>query len=302
MSKTRKILLSTAFKQESEAAMEYAIRYAVRMKAEIVIVHVIEQLSMIAENFMTRELQENMMQFAEQKIISFANKILGKRSVKIIPVVKKGKVYSIIPEVAKEHNVDFIFMGRTERSDVVRNITGTNTNHIIGDSQIPVITVKKVGKNTGFDHILLPLDLTKSATEKVSEVVKVATLLGARVSVVTVLEKDWVSQELEFSGRLKDIQGIFGKFNIDSQYYLLEKSGKKTSDEIIGKARDLGADLIMVMTREETGFRDLFIGSTAMAVIRKSEIPVMSIIPGADSIDMLPSSVLDIIVDPIGMV
>ena len=58
----------------------------------------------------------------------------------------------------------------------------------------------------------------------------------------------------------------------------------------------------MMMTQAETGFREFFIGSTAMAVIRKSAIPVLSIIPGAESIEMLPSSVLDAIIDPIGII
>jgi nucleotide-binding universal stress UspA family protein len=302
MSKTKKVLLATAFKQESEAALEYAARYAERMKTEIVIVHVIEQLSLIAENFMTKDLQENMMKFAEQKIISFANKIIKKRSVKIIPVVKKGKVYSVIPQVAKEHKVDFIFMGRTEKHDLVRNITGTNTNHIIEESQVPVITVRGIGEKTGFDHILLPLDLTKSTKEKVSEVVRIASLLKSRVSVVAVLEKDWVSRELKFSSRLKEINDIIEGFGINCQYKLIEKSNNKVSDILISNARELDAELILMMTREETGLRDFFIGSTAMAVIRKSEIPVMSIIPGAETIELLPSSVIENIIDPIGIV
>jgi nucleotide-binding universal stress UspA family protein len=302
MSKTKKVLLATAFKKESEAALEYAIRYSERIKSEIVIVHVIEQLSLIAENFMTRDLQENMMDFAKQQIISFANKIVGKRSVKIIPVVKKGKVYTIIPQVAMEHKVDFIFMGRTEKTDIVRNITGTNTNHIIGESQIPVITVKGVDKKTGFDHILLPLDLTKSTAEKISEVVKVAKLFNAKVSIVSVLEKDWISKELEFSGRLNEIQGILGKFNIECQYNLVKKSSIKISDVIIDEAMDRKTDLIMMMTQEESGVRDFFIGSTAMAVIRKSRLPVLSIIPGAEAIELLPPTVLGTIVNPIGII
>lgn len=48
-------------------------------------------------------------------------------------------------------------------------------------------------------------------------------------------------------------------------------------DEIIKKAAELGADLIVVGTHGRTGLDHVLFGSTAEKVVRKSEIPVMSI-------------------------
>ena len=61
------------------------------------------------------------------------------------------------------------------------------------------------------------------------------------------------------------------------------------------------ADLILMMTAQESDMHDLFIGSTTTAVIKRSNLPVMTIIPGADSIDKLPASDLKTILDPIRM-
>lgn len=299
MAQSKKLLVATAFQKESEAALKYAIRLAEKIKADIILVHIIEQLSLIAENFMTKDLNKNIMDFAEQKIVSFANKALGKHSVKIIPLVKKGKVYTIIAQLAKEHKVEFIFMGRSEKHDIVRNIFGTNTHHIIGESHVPVITAKSLNRMTGFNHILLPLDLTKSTQEKISEAVYVARLFNSRITLMTVLEKNWVSQEIKFSTKLRSIQEILISLGIKCEYKTVEKSGQKVSDLIIQEGKKCKADLIMVMTQEETELRGFFIGTTALAVIRKSDLPVLSIIPGAESIEMLPSSVLDTVIDPI---
>ncbi len=299
MVKSKKLLVATAFQKESEAALSSAIRLAEKINADIVLVHVIEQLSLIAENFMTKDLNKNIMDFAEQKIVSFANKVLGKHKVKIIPLVKKGKVYSIIAQLAKEHDAEFIFMGRSEKHDIVRNIFGTNTHHIIGESQVPVITAKSLGDVTGFNHILLPLDLTKSTQEKISEAVHVAKLFNARITLMTVLEKNWVSQEIKFSSKLRSIQEMLINLGIKCDYKTIEKKGKKVSDLIIQEGKKCKADLIVVMTQEEAELRDFLIGTTALAVIRKSDLPVLSIIPGAESIEMLPESVLETVVDPI---
>ena len=58
---------------------------------------------------------------------------------------------------------------------------------------------------------------------------------------------------------------------------------------VLGYAKEVDADLIVIMTQQESDFTDYFIGSTAQQVIYHSRIPVMSIrpIPSGDiSIDI----------------
>jgi len=48
-------------------------------------------------------------------------------------------------------------------------------------------------------------------------------------------------------------------------------------DEIIGKATEIGADLIVLGTHGRTGLDHVLFGSTAEKVVRKSPVPVMTI-------------------------
>ena len=48
-------------------------------------------------------------------------------------------------------------------------------------------------------------------------------------------------------------------------------------DEIIRKAQEIGADLIVVGTHGRTGLDHVLFGSTAEKVVRKSPVPVMTI-------------------------
>jgi nucleotide-binding universal stress UspA family protein len=48
-------------------------------------------------------------------------------------------------------------------------------------------------------------------------------------------------------------------------------------DEIIKKAEEIGADLIVMGTHGRTGFDHVLFGSTAEKVVRKSPVPVMTI-------------------------
>jgi len=48
---------------------------------------------------------------------------------------------------------------------------------------------------------------------------------------------------------------------------------------LLDYAEDIAADLILIMTQQENDFKELFIGSKAQAIINKSEVPVMSVLP-----------------------
>lgn len=50
---------------------------------------------------------------------------------------------------------------------------------------------------------------------------------------------------------------------------------------ILHYAEDIDADLIMIMTHQESGFRDHYIGKFAHKIINGSEIPVMTMVPAA---------------------
>jgi len=50
-------------------------------------------------------------------------------------------------------------------------------------------------------------------------------------------------------------------------------------DEVIKYATEVDADLIMIMTQQETNFKDRFIGSAAQEIINNASIPVCSVIP-----------------------
>lgn len=295
------ILVATALRKECNAALEYAIRLADFLNTEITILHVVEQVSFIADELMKIEMQQHIVDAAMEKISNTAKQAVGNRSVKYTILVKWGNVHKIIPEVARETEAGFVCMGRSETPDIGKNLFGTNARLIVNKSNIPVITLKEIGNETRFGHILLPLDLTKPTREKISEAVYIARLFKSRITAITILEKNWISEKIKFTTRLHKIQEIFQKYGIVCQYEILEKSNRKVSDCIIDSGMKRNVDLILMMTAAETDMHDLFIGSTTAAVIRNTELPVLTFIPGAGSIKSLPAADLQAIIDPIGI-
>jgi len=53
------------------------------------------------------------------------------------------------------------------------------------------------------------------------------------------------------------------------------RTGRHPADEIVGMARDAGADLIAMTTHGRSGLGRLLFGSVAEAVLRESKLPVL---------------------------
>ena len=61
---------------------------------------------------------------------------------------------------------------------------------------------------------------------------------------------------------------------------IIDTKSKSIAQVIIDYATEVNAGLIMIMTQQESDITEMFIGSSAQAIINGSEIPVMSVVPG----------------------
>ena len=61
---------------------------------------------------------------------------------------------------------------------------------------------------------------------------------------------------------------------------ITDTKGKSVGQTILDYAQEVNAGLIMIMTQQENDITEMFVGSSAQAIINGSEIPVMSVVPG----------------------
>lgn len=294
-----KILVPIDFQDQSIYALEYAVKVANSIHAKISCLYVIEEPGYITGLNLTKETQDKIRRDAEVKLSEVANKVLKNERIPFEIIVTKGKAYKRIVNTARDLKARFIIMGKSDSSDFKKNISGTNTNHIIASSNIPVITVRN-NKHLSDDHLLLPLDLTKQVRSKVEKAIEIAEVLNARVTVVSVLEKDWVSIKLKFQKKLHEIKTIIENQNIICNTQLIE--AKAPVCNVINEyANKINADLIFLMTQQEIDFVDYFVGSIAQDIINKSELPVLSVIPNVERTELLSSSILKHLAYPINL-
>lgn len=292
-------LVPLDFRPESEKALQYAVSVGKSLNATLHLLHILEEESPLHHLVIKDEQRDMILRGAADKLDELAGKIVSPTGMSFTTSVRKGKIYDMIIQATRKMKANIIFMGRTDSSDMKKNITGTNTMHIIKKADIPVITLRKKPEYPGCSHIILPLDLTKQTIIKASNAVASARMLNARITVISVVPDERKSTEIKFTQRLDEIRNILEKLDIKCGVKLVPCSGKNSFKIFNDLVRELQGELVMIMTQQELNFTEYFIGSYAQEIINKSDFPVMSINPMAGEKSGIPDPLSDIFINPI---
>jgi nucleotide-binding universal stress UspA family protein len=77
----------------------------------------------------------------------------------------------------------------------------------------------------------------------------------------------------ELLGRLRDI--FAARTTVGEVHFFVHARIGNATDEILGLAEDVGADLIVIGSHGRTGLRRLLLGSTSEQVVRNAKCPVI---------------------------
>ncbi len=146
-----------------------------------------------------------------------------------------------------------------------------------------------------FSKILVPTDFSACSAEAAGVAKTFAERFGSRVVVLHVLDEPATLDPM-FRGdvpleMLRSRMEQFARENMDA-FLARHFSGFRNFDtllatgipyrEIIGKAREVEADLIVIGTHGRTGVEHVIFGSTAEKVVRLAPCPVLTVRKGGD--------------------
>ena len=279
-SSENKILIPFDFGEQSLIAVDQSYNIAKMVNAEINILHVITENNSLWGLFSKNE-QDDLEGKLKNKLEGFAKLIEEKSGCKVTTIVEKGKLVDTILDTAERLNVKFLIIGSVGVQDSKLRIIGSNSLRIIRDCKCPVITIKGKHHREGCKNIVLPLDLTKETREKVSNAVYFAKYFGSKIHAVTMntTSDNYIMNRLK--KQLEQVSDYIHSQGIEcSQNFLNTSSGNSNMcNELLDFSNKVEADLIIIMTQQETEVIKYFVGSLAKEIIHSSEIPVMSIVP-----------------------
>lgn len=297
---TKKLLVAIDFKEESVNALKYSINLAKSINAKVYCLYVVEEAGFITSLFINSETVAKINEAAEKRLAETVDPIFEGSGVEYEKIVQKGKAFNEIVSAAKDNKVNFIVMGRKNRLDFAKNVIGSNTNHIISASRIPVITINNNNSYLHGSHVLLPLDLSQPVAAKVGNAIHLAKLLGARITVLSVISEELAFLKAKFNRRMQLIEEQFVEHGVQCETKMV-KSDDSPATQINNYTKEIDADLIMIMTQKELDLHDYFIGSTAQTIITNSRIPVISTIPSSELDQAGSVSVLKQFFDPLNL-
>lgn len=279
-SRENKILIPFDFSEQSTIALDQSYSIAKMANAEIHLLHVIIENNVLWGLFSKRE-QDDLEIKLKEKLSSFAAVIEKKSGVKITPIVEKGKLVDTILDTAERLNVKFLIVGTTGNQDSKFKVIGSNSLRIIRDSKCPVITIKGKHHREGCRNIVLPIDLTKETREKVNYAIYFANYFGSKVHVVTMnfTSDSYVMNRLQT--QLQQVCDYVKSQGIEctSNFLNTQSGNSNMCNALLEFSHKVEADVIIIMTQQETEVIKFFVGSLAKEIIHSSDIPVMSIVP-----------------------
>jgi nucleotide-binding universal stress UspA family protein len=250
------------FTHVADIALEHAIATAKPLNAEVQLVHVVSK--------------ENQIHEANDKLKSIVEKYASK-GVDIIPNVRIGNIFEDIGDFASEHEAELIFMG-THGAHGWQHVTGSHALKVVTNSSVPFIIVQeKVVKPTGYDSIIVPMDLNKETKQKLTIVSRLAKYFGSKVHVVIPDESDdflkhQVKSNIVFAKRFFKDRGV------DMEHSIISRSG--FDKEVVKYAVSVDADLIAIMNLNRGSFLNAFSSNYEQYIITNDAlIPALIVNP-----------------------
>jgi len=222
------ILVPHDFTTVADNALQHAICVAKSADAEIHVLHIVGK---------EKEIKD-----AEEKVKDICT--ANGSEVKLIPMVRVGNIFDDIGDVASELHAELIFMG-THGKHGWQVITGSNALKVITHSTVPFIVVQEREiKPSGYDDIVVPLDLNKETKQKLAYVANIATYFKSRVHIITPDESDEFLRH-QVKANIQFAIKFFHERGIDVTTKVAPNSG--FDKEIVKHAVSLEADLIAIM-------------------------------------------------------
>jgi len=271
-----KVLLATDYSPAAETLFQCLPELKNFGLKEVILTHVAD----------THSAGGNVVEFQkhnERKLEAY-KKELEEMGLSVTVKVPIGFIGEEINRIADEEKVSLILTGSRGKGIIQRRLLGSSTTDILRKAATPVLVekCKKTGPNQcealckqKFLKILIPTDFSIHADKMVNKIKEIKNL--QEVVLLSVIEKGETAEEVaekknDLKDKLSTMQKEFEDINFTATTEVREG---KASDNILEIAAKENITLIAIPKKGAGDMKELLIGSTADAVVRKSKVPVL---------------------------
>ena len=260
-----RILVPIDFTPVSTTAVNHAMAVGQAFNSEIHLLHIVAKKSEFSEA------RERLHAFQREHLQAFSGTV--KNSVRI------GNLFDDIDDVSVEMDANLVIMG-THGLKGMQFITGGRALRIVRECSTPfIITQSRPIRETGYDDIVVPLDLHQDTKQKLAIVAEMATYFKGRVHIISPAETDEFLQN-QLRRNVEFASEYFQERSIEFTTKISEHDSGAFVKDVVRYAASIEADLISIMNFHEKSLMGI-LGQTyeQQIITNEAEIPVMVLNP-----------------------
>jgi len=270
------ILVAIDFSKASLHALKYAIFFANQVEADVLMIWVDNQST--TENIFSdasAELRDESKRALKDIVEQHAPLLKkGKLSFKL----RKGKVYFEIAQQARMNKANLIISGTHGVTGYEKFWIGSNAYRIVTNAPCPVITVRnQYDFSSGINNIVLPIDSTKNTLQKIPFTIKLAEYFNSNIHMLAMYSTTLKSLHKKVDNSANHTKKILDKHKIECSCSSI--FADNITKSAIEYSNNINAELICMMTEQDTTASNILLGEFAQQMVNNSLIPICSIHP-----------------------
>ncbi len=272
---SKNIVVGVDFSDCSLNALEHAVIIARKARAGITMVWA-NHLDYSKEIFSVEP--ENLRQEVQKKFDALVKKYQPRLAsgTRIDYRMEKGKVYKVICQVAEEKDAFLLVIGTHGSSGFEEFWIGSNANRIVSASKRPILTIRAgVDSNKDLKIIVMPLDSTRITRQKLPIPALLAGYFDAEIHIVGVYTSTVDNIRFRVQNYVQQSETYLKENGIRYRSVFLEAGN--ITETVLEYAKKVNANLISIMTEQETTTSNLWLGPYAAQMVNHSPIPVLSV-------------------------
>ncbi len=141
----KKILVPQDFSEYSLHALKYAVTFAELFKSELIVLHIVEPIVYPADfsfgQVSIPAMEEEIRKHSEEQLNELVEREIP-AGIRATPMIRVGKPFIEIVEVAKGENADLIVISSHGRTGMDHVLFGSTADKVVRKAPCPVLTIR----------------------------------------------------------------------------------------------------------------------------------------------------------------
>jgi nucleotide-binding universal stress UspA family protein len=300
MTAIRRILCATDLSDASEPAWHVARQLGLACQAQVVLLHVVPLMLWPTEGYLDPGAYARLMDEARRGTRARLEAVVagaGGPPPRIETRLEDGPPAQQILDVAAETGADLIVVGTHGRTGLPRLLLGSVADRVLRQAECPVLTIRaqppgESRRRAPWARILYATDFSPTAEAAWPWVEALAEMTGARVDLLHVTLAPiadprlpaealvQMARTLEAEGRER-AESFLQRGGMERKRVSIVLGRGIAADQIVQRAVDRDADLIVLGTHGWSGLLRWMLGSVAHRVVQTAPCPVLTVGPAS---------------------